>query len=298
FFLLLCLVPALVFAQGQDSLAFSNVPNPVTKTKIRYKSIVISLPYRKIRDDGQSPLLYRGPTLQVAAYNERWRKKSITKFEMVLGVGSIQTNKNTVTSVTNAPVLTMEINYHYFRPFMKILKGRGDWYLGGILTNTFDGRYYAFIPNNSFGYEFSNALNPATNFTYNFKNGHLERKYQVGFKLNFALLAQVIRPNYIGMEPSQTYIGDKIRPLDILTHGNTLALPNHFFRINTEIYLDRFNVTNNDKFRIFYGWGIHVTNLPQSNPLYYAYQTIGVVSMLYSEKTKKINRLNKLKYGK
>jgi hypothetical protein len=299
FFLIISLVPLLSSAQKQDSLKLvtgelENRFRPKLQSKIKYKSTVISMPYREVRDECQSPLTYSGPTLQVAKYNERWRAKSITKFEMVLGAGLLKTNKHNVSQVTQAPVLNMEVNYHYMRPVMKILKGKGDWYLGGILTNTFDGRYYYALENNSFGYEFSNALNPSTHFTYNFKQGHLDRKYQVGFKLNFALLAQVIRPNYIGMEPDQTYTGEKIKPLAIFTHNNAIAFPNHFFRINTEIYLDRFNIGNNDKFRIFYGWSLHATTLQQSQPLVYVSHTIGVVAMLYSEKVKTNKRSNKV----
>jgi hypothetical protein len=301
FFLMISLVPLLLSAQEQDSLKtdterYDRFSPGKTITKIKYKSTVLSIPYKKIRDEGQSPLTYGGPTFQIAKYNERWRANSITKFEMVLGIGLLKTNKHHVSIVTKAPVLNMEVNYHYMRPVMKILKGKGDWYLGGILTNTFDGRLYYALGNNSFGYEFSNALNPATHFTYNFKQGHLERNYQVGFKLNFSLLAHVIRPNYIGMEPDQAYGGEKLKPLAVLTHGNKIALPNHFLRINTEIYLDRFNVGNKDKFRIFYGWGLHVTTLPESNPLVYVQHTIGVVTMLYSEKVKKSKRSVKMNY--
>jgi hypothetical protein len=286
-FFIVCFVPLLSFAQAEDSL--KSISNSTSKQlpKIRYKSTVVGILYREFRDEGFSPLLYRGPSFQVAKYNERWRAKSITKFEMVIGGGFIQPNKNVVDSRTKASSLNMEINYHYMVPVKKLFKGKGNWYLGGILTNTFDGRLYLFLPNNSFGYAFSNAINPATHFSYNFKMGQSERKFQAGFKLNFALLAQVVRPNFIGMEPYQTYNGATIKPLAVFTHGNKIALPNHFFRINTEIYFDRFKIGNNDKIRIFYGWGVNVIKLPNSNPLYSAYHTIGVVSMLYSEKNKK-----------
>ena len=296
-FFLILLFPGLVDAQTKDSSG-NYVASKIidfSKTKVKYKSTVVSVPYREVRDEGQSPLLYRGPTLQVAKYNERWRKKSMTKFEMVLGGGLIQTNKHRVDAQTKGALLNMEVNYHYMVPFKKILKGRGDWYLGAILTNTFDGRLYSALINNSFGYEFSNAINPATHFTYNFKMGQQNRAYQAGFKLNFSLLAHVIRPNFIGMEPAETYMDENIHPFAIFTHDNRIALPNHFFRINTEVYFDRFKIGNNDKIRIFYGWGLHVTTLSQSNPLYAAYHNIGFVSMLYSEKSKKEKRAKNLK---
>lgn len=288
-FFIVYFLPLLAFAQVENSSITSSIQLP----KVRYKSTVVSLFYREFRDEGFSPLLYRGPSFQVAKYNERWRAKSVTKFEMVVGGGIIQTNKHYVDSRTRARNLNMEINYHYMVPVKKLFKNKVNWYLGGILTNTFDGRLYLFLPNNSFGYMFSNAINPATHLSYDFKIGHSERKYQAGFKLNFALLAQVIRPNYIGMEPYQTYNGENIKPLAVLTHGNTIALPNHFFRINTEVYFDRFKIGNNDKIRIFYGWGVQVTKLPQSNPLYSAYHTIGFVSMLYSEKSRKAKKSEK-----
>ncbi|HWZ21893.1 MAG TPA: hypothetical protein VNW06_04525 [Cytophagaceae bacterium] len=290
-FFLVCFIPLLSLAQVEDSLKVISNTAAKQLPKIRYKSTVVSLFYREFRDEGFSPLLYRGPSFQVAKYNERWRKKSITKFEMVIGGGEIQPNKNYVNTLSKVSSLNMEINYHYMFPVKKLFKNKGNWYLGGILTNTFDGRLYLFLPNNSFGYEFSNAINPATHFSYDFKMGQSQRKFQAGFKLNFALLAQVVRPNYIGMEPYQTYNGENIKPLAVLTHGNKIALPNHFFRINTEVYFDRFKIGNNDKIRIFYGWGVHVTKLPQSNPLYSAYHTIGVVSMLYSEKNKKVRKV-------
>ncbi len=285
-FFIVYFLPLLAFAQGEKFSITSSTQLP----KVRYKSTVVSLFYREFRDEGFSPLLYRGPSFQVAKYNERWRAKSVTKFEMVVGGGIIQTNKHYVDSRTRVRNLNMEINYHYMVPVKKLFKNKVNWYLGGILTNTFDGRLYLFLPNNSFGYMFSNAINPATHLSYDFKIGQSERKYQAGFKLNFALLAQVIRPNYIGMEPYQTYNGENIKPLAVLTHGNTIALPNHFFRINTEVYFDRFKIGNSDKIRIFYGWGVQVTKLPQSNPLYSAYHTIGFVSMLYSEKSRKAKK--------
>ena len=104
-------------------------------------------------------------------------------------------------------------------------------------------------------------------------------------------MAHVVRPNFIGMEPAETYMDENIKPLAILTHGNKIVLPNRFFRINTEFYLDRFKKSTNDKFRFYYGWGLHFTRLPSSNPLYVATHTIGFVRMLYSkkEKIKKIN---------
>ncbi|HVD98788.1 MAG TPA: hypothetical protein VNB90_11345 [Cytophagaceae bacterium] len=283
FFLSLSLLAAQLVAQPADSIS---TPYP----RIKYKSTVVSAPYREVRDEGHSPLFYKGPTFQVAKYNERWRKKSMTKFEMAFGGGIFQTSKRQVSAVTRGYLLNMEINYHYMVPIKKIFKGNGNWYLGGIFTNNFDGRLYPFLPNNSFGYEFSNALNPATHFTYNFCKGKNARNYQAGFKLNFALLAHVIRPNYIGMEPYQAYNDDKIHPMAIFTHNNKIALPNHFMRINTELYLDRSKKNSKDKIRFFYGWGLHVTKLPQSNPLYYISHSIGFVTMLYSEKPARVHK--------
>lgn len=280
-------------AQTNDSITYRLADSRKTSrgnndsVKIRYKSVSISSPYKVIRDEGQSPLIHKGYTAQIAAYNERWRKKNYTKFEMVTGFGILQTNKKEVWLVTKAYALNLEINYHYLFPVRKFLKEKGNWYVGGIFTNNFDGRIYPVLTNNSFGYEFSNVLNPATHFTYNFNAGCNKRKYESGFKLNFALLAHVIRPNYIGMEPNQTYSGAKINPLALFTHGNKIALPNRFLRINTEIYLDRFKKSNNDKLRVFYGWSMHITNLTNSNPLYYVSHTLGIVSMIYSEKQKK-----------
>lgn len=290
FLIALVLFPLLSVAQETDtSKSVTATPPPLSyKTKIRYKSTVISMPFRVIRDEGHSPLFYKGPTFQVAAYNERWRPKAYTKFEMVLGIGFLESPKKGRSTVSTATALNMEINYHYMIPVGKIFKGKGDWYLGGIFTNTFDGRLYPFLPNNSFGYEFSNVLNPATHFTYNFNLGKHERRYQAGFKLNFALLAHVIRPNYIAMEPYETYMGENINSLAIFTNGNKIALPNRFLRINTEIYLDRFKKTSNDKYRFFYGWGFHVTKLKDSNPLYSFQHNLGAVIMLYSEKTQKL----------
>ncbi len=302
-FVLLGFIPLFSMAQNQvdsstNEPAEQTVRRPEARiANSRYKSTVVSMPYRYVRDEGHSPLFHRGPSLQIAAYNERWRTKKgylfsdkythYTKFEMVLGLGYLKTNKNNVNAVTGAPILNMEINYHYMRFIKKILNERIDWYLGGIFTNTFDGRLYTFLPNNSFGYEFSNVLNPATHFAYDFNKGRHLRHYQAGFKLNFALLAHVIRPNYIGMEPPQTYMGEDINSLAIFTHGNTIALPNRFIRVNTELYLDRFNFSNNNKFRLFYGWGLHITKLTNSNPLYSIYHSIGVVTMIHAEKKQK-----------
>ncbi len=299
-FFIICFVPLHNYAQDKDSLILDGEyqrfkPNAKPEV-IKYKSTVVSIPYREFRDEGHSPLLHNGFTFQIAKYNERWRKKSVTKFEMVLGIGLLHSNKHKLDAYTKASCLNLEINYHYMIPVKKIFKGKGDLYLGGVFTNAFDGRLYSFLPNNSFGYEFSNVINPASHLTYNFKLGKAERKYQAGFKFNFALLAHVIRPNYIGMEPPQTYMSEKIKPFAMLTHGNKIALPNHFFRINTEVYFDRFKIGNNDKIRIFYGWGVHVTKLPQSNPLYSAYHSIGFVSMLYSQKSKKIRRSKKVDF--
>ncbi len=293
FFLLLFLAPFLAFGQEQGTDSTDTPPPQLSSnSKINYRSIVLSSPYRIIRDEGHSPLFHRGPTIQIAAYSEQWRIRNgqsryMSKFEMVIGYGNLRTNKRKVHALSKVPALNMEINYHYMRPVAKILNGRGDWYLGGIFTNTFDGRLYMFLPNNSFGYEFSNVLNPATHLACNFTLGKNRRHYQTGFKLNFALLAHVIRPNYIGMEPAQTYMGEDINVLSVFTSNNKIVLPNRFIRVNTEIYLDRFKRNDQDKFRFFYGWGMHITRLPESNPLYSIHHTIGVVSMLYTEKNKK-----------
>jgi hypothetical protein len=300
-FFVVLFTPVILYAQMEDSLKLINdtikiSPNYVKfrQPKIRYKTTLSSIPYLMVRDEGHSPLLHKGSTFRFAKYNERWRKKSVTKLELAFGIGWLRSSKkNNVYSTVNS--LIMEVNYYYMVPITKLFKGRGDWYAGGILTNTFDGRLYSFLPNNAFGYEFSNVINPATHITYNFKIGKYVRKYQAGFKLNFALLAHVVRPNYIGMEPAETYMQESINPFAVLTHGNKIALPNRFFRINTEIYLDRFFIKNNDKLRIIYGWGVHVTKLPDSNPLYTAYHSIGVASMLYSEK---VGRKGKKKNNK
>jgi len=271
-------------AQNVDSIPKSENSQKVI---VKYKCNVYSIVHRTFRDEGHSPLLHRGPSIQLGKYNERYRKNAITKLEFILGVGNLKTNKKNVNVITKAPHLFLEINYHYLYKIKSVFNNKGELYLGGIFSNTFDGRYYYFLPNNAFGYEFSNVINPATHLTYNFSTGKYGRNLQAGFKLNFALLAHVIRPNYIGMEPPEAYMEEKINALALLTHGNKIALPNQFFRLNTELYLDRFKLKSNDKIRIFYGWGIHYTNLPNSNPLITAYHTFGVVSMLYSEKTKK-----------
>lgn len=279
-----------VLAQGQDSLTAT-----LSDPKIKYKAAAVCMNYRAVRDEGHSPLFHRGTTLQLLTYHERWRTKNniptcITKLEFVAGLGMLKTNKNNVSVVTSVTALNMEVNYHCMFPLRTILNGKGNCYLGGIFTNTFDGRLYTFLPNNSFGYEFSNVLNPATHINYNFSLGKNKRNYEAGFKLNVALLAHVIRPNYIGMEPQEVYSEEDIRILPLFTKGNQIALPNRFLRINTEIYLDRFYKSNKNKFRFFYGWGFHITKLPQSNALYSFQHTLGVVRMLYSEKPKKVRK--------
>ncbi len=286
FVFLLISIPC--FSQLGDSIQVNTTSSPLSTPKIitKYKSTSISLPYRSVRDEGQSPLTYKRLTYQLSVYNERLREKSITKLEFTAGLGFLRTNKNEVSVITSAPMLMLEINYQYLQYIKSIFNNKGALYIGGILSNTLDGRLYTSLQNNSFGYEFSNVLNPATQLYYTFTLGEYRRKYQLGFKGSAALLAHVIRPNFIGMEPVQAYEGESISVGALFIHNNKIAFPNRFFRLNTEIYFDRFQLSNDTKIRLFYSWGFHSTKLIQSNNLYASFHSLGITSMIYSSKSR------------
>jgi hypothetical protein len=260
------------------------------RIKKRYASAEISFPYLKVRDMGFSPLLYKGITTQLYLYNEKVKDNSWSRLEIGLNGGVIAASKKQVIIRYSSQAFKLDVNYHYLVNAGKI-KNKIQCYIGGLLTNTIEGRLYLFLPNNSFGYEFSNAISPEALFINNYTLGKRKRSYETGFRINVAALAHVVRPNYIDMEPYQTYNGETINGLAIFTHGNTIALPNRFFRINSELYLDRSGVKNNNKTRIFYRWGVHIVNLTTTDPLYYAYHSLGVTRMLYSEKKLKKRKI-------
>ncbi|MCS6824451.1 MAG: hypothetical protein NZ529_09160 [Cytophagaceae bacterium] len=240
--------------------------------------------YLKTRDDGHSPLLYRGLTPQIIFRNQKIYDKYLTRIVYGGYLSNLSSRKNKVKYTNEITASKLELNYLYARK-INAFNNIAECWLGGLMTNTADMRFYSFLPNNSFAYQFSNAINASALFMRSFYAGIRKRPYKIGFEMDIAILAHVLRPSYIGLAPAEVYAKQDINIVALFVNGNKIALPDKFFRIQTETYIDRFFLkTPNLNYRLSYKWALMVDRV--SNVFYSAYHGISFTRILHKEKIK------------
>lgn len=267
-----------------SSIAQENV-DTLPKYKIKNSWYGFAIPFVKVRDEGFSPLLYRGPCLQSTIGKEKVFPYSIRSLNFQTTFGYIRPNWSEVSLATSASALRFELDYTYQMP-IKLPKQNVQLYLGGSAYHLYDFRYYAFLPNNALGYEFINALQGAARLDY---RPDFSQRLQFGFKGYLALLSMATRPNYISLPPYQVYQNESINPLAIFTHGNHLALPHKYFRLQTELSVIWYSkntdaVGTRKAWKLAYAWSLWSDQVSQS--LVGATHSLGVTRVFYKKKTR------------
>ena len=216
--------------------------------------------YEFLRDDGMSPLIYKGFNLGARFGREAETENRITNFNIYSHYGSLYT-RNYETDGISAFNVRVEAQYSYLKSYRK-LSNDIRWFLGGHLGSLFNGRLNSKMTNNLFLYESFTSLGISTLFEKDLlleeKKFDIwfiriirpERNLKVRIKAELPLLGYGIRPNYITIpdftDNEFSIIRDNIERGELLT-------PISYFRFKTSVSVARI-LENGNRLRWTYRW--------------------------------------------
>jgi hypothetical protein len=263
-----------IIAVANDSL--KSTPRKITKGGVMAYSL------SKVRDQGHSPLLYRGPEIYIRQFRERQRSKLNTRVEMDLALGLLKVTKNQTYFRTQIASFRAELNYHFLFN-LSDTSSKVSWQLGPMLGNFIDNRWYMFLPNNAYSYQYTNyiGISAAAKRSSTWKG---KRNLEFNWRGHMALFSRNTRPNYIGMAPAATYEGSNISIFPILFQENKFIDFTKCFLFRSEFSTD-FSRPGKKSFRLFYAWTFSFDT--SSNPIVLAKHYVGFGKVLNKDKTKK-----------
>lgn len=262
-------------AHGNDSLQTKS-PRKITKGG------VVAYSLSKVRDQGHSPLLYRGPELYLRQFRERHRSTMNTRIELDLGIGLLTVTKKQTYFRTQIASFRADLNYHFLFNLSDSTR-KISWQIGPMIGNVIDNRYYMFLPNNAYSYQYTNYLgiSAAAKKSTSWKG---KRLIELNWRGHMAIFARDTRPNYIGMEPAATYEGDNISIFPLLFKENKMVAINKFFLLRSEFSTD-FARPGKKSIRLFYAWTFSFD--VSSNPMVLAKHHVGFGKVISQSRSKK-----------
>ena len=243
------------------SLFFINTlkaQEPLTPRGSVYFFLGLSLPIAKVRDEGHSPLIYKGLNPTFRAGYERVGTDVVSRITFSFSSGEIKPKPrpHPEKSLSKAEINTIEVCYAYYRRLNGTYDAEGwNRYVGGAITFLFDGRNYNLPSNNLFGYQANLSLNAG---------GFVQKKVAKNYRLNDELLTPLLtfamRPSYIGLLP---IMQNNLSAKRILKTGKVVTV-NKLFRFYNRIGFDQ-QINDHRQRRLSYTWDALINS--SSKPL-------------------------------
>ncbi len=200
----------------------------------RYFFIGVKLPILAVRDEGHSPLIYRGleSTLRFGFVTRRTTEYGEIAFE--LGFGEISPRVKPVTNkiMSNASSSHFTFVTRHAYLLNNYSAGSANTYLGFDVRYSFNARQYTLPSNNLFGYTSSFAISAFGMFQNN-----ISTNYLFNYDAHVPLLSLEHRPDYMGLpnfSESKSIVGRIFGSGKIVTFDKKLEL-NHRFTITNSV---------------------------------------------------------------
>jgi hypothetical protein len=242
-------------------LLFSTIlcaQEPFTPRGNQYFFLGLGLPITKVRDQGHSPLIYKGvnPTLRIG--HERIGTDAVSRITVSFSSGQIKPNTRPKPEkqLSSADIGIIEVSYAYYRRANANYEPEGlNQYFGGGISFLFDGRNYNLPSNNLFGFQSNLSLNAGA-----FVQKKINNSWRMNDELFTPLLTFALRPNYIGLMPLTT---NDFSAKKILKTGKFVTV-NKVFRLYNRLGFDQ-QINDHRARRLAYSWDGIVNNV--SRPL-------------------------------
>jgi hypothetical protein len=245
------ILPVLLFVS-----TFLCAQEPLTPRGTQYFFLGLGLPLAKVRDQGHSPLIYKGlnPTLRIGY--ERVGIDAVSRIAFSFSSGQIKPNTRPKPEklLSSADIGTIEVSYAYYRRNNKTYDTEGlNRYYGGAFTFMFDGRSYNLPSNNLFGFQANMSLNAGA-----FVQKKINDSWRLSDELFTPLLTFALRPNYIGLMPMAT---NDFSAKKILKTGKIVTI-NKVFRLYNRLGFNQ-QINDHRQRRLSYSWDGIVNNVSQ-----------------------------------
>ena len=234
-----------------------------------YFFLGVGFPIVKVRDLAHSPLKYHAwtPTLRLGHEDINGDYVSRVTLSAGFGGGTTRAKPKAEQNQSAFDVSYFQVNFTYYRLAGTFNTEGWNRYLGGALTFTVDMRNYNLPSNNLTGYQVNGSLNVG---------GFIQKKLSDDWRFNYEAFTPVvsycIRPNYIGMAPSER--GD-FNIKNVLKSGRMVTF-NKLFRFYNRFSFDQ-QINDHRQRRLFYAWDFH--NNTVSKPLQSSSGGIGYESL-------------------
>ncbi|MCU0429250.1 MAG: hypothetical protein MUF42_04700 [Cytophagaceae bacterium] len=234
------------------------------------RGALFALSLSKARDEGHSPLLYRGIEVHEHWFRERWKEKRSRRLEIIAHAGMLKIPKAQTYFRTRLYTLRIEMNHHWYFKMTPSVR-ETQWALGPVWGNLLDFRLYPFLPNNVMSHYFNNfiGLSAAASRTVSI----FKYPMQLQWRAHTSFISHTIRPNYIGMAPASTYEGASISILPIVYNYNTISFLTKSFFLKSSVMLTH-ERKNKKNISVQYGWQFLFDRT--SNPLIAAQHELAV----------------------
>jgi len=230
------------YAINKDSL---KMEKKLRKKKDRYLPFGLGVVNHKVKDDGMSPLTYKGFGLhyRLGFYGKNERKMNF--YNIGYSRGSISSkNYPSSVDVVKTSVFRIELDYGHLRRIKVFEAPKINWMLGGSANLFINGRLNLKMGNSALSYEGGLSFGLLNRFERTFKMR--KRSIILSHQLNIPFYSLIARPGY-------AFIPD-IAANEYINVDNTSGMTfNNFFRVNSLFELS-YVLKNDNQIRLGYIW--------------------------------------------
>lgn len=227
--LLFCLLCAFVAASPHDGFGQQSATDTVAQ---RFLLFSPGYAMQHGRDEGMSPLTYRGSHFHGTIGVEKRKKDNLNALHFSAAIGKMQAYNAPITTRPSALALRLQMDYSYQRRIGIWLDDQLAVYVGASWNNLLHVLWHRQYVNNSLNYIFSSAIGPSGQVDYQFKIK--SKQFRIHAQLQIPLLAFNMRPAYASSLPEGYIAQDRSNVRAFFDSGKLVTL-NRFFRLRNTL---------------------------------------------------------------
>lgn len=248
-----CLLCALALANPHDGFG-----QPLAADTVAQRFLVFSPGYamQQGRDEGMSPLTYRGSHFHGTIGVEKRKKDNLNALHFSAASGKMRAHQVAPVTRPSALALRLQMDYSYQRRIGMWLDDQLAVYVGASWNNLLNVLYHQRYVNNSLNYIFSSSIGPSGRVDYQFKIK--SKSFWVHAQLQIPLLAFNMRPAYASSLP-EGYIAQERSNVRAFFDSGKLVTLNRFFRLRNTLGLAHPMRNGNEVF-LNYCWDYYASS--------------------------------------
>lgn len=202
------------------------------------------------RDEGMSPLTYRGGHFNGLLALEKTKQGRFNRVELSAAFGQLRPPRQPELFRSRALALRLQLDYCHERLLSSWRNGQLRLFLGGAWNNLLNVIWHQRYLNNSLNYVFSSGIGPSGSLRYNFQIG--KKAFEAYAQLQLPLLAFNLRPAYASSLPEGFIAQDRSNVRAFFDSGRLQSL-NGFFRLRNNLAV-HYRLKNNNAVLLTYRW--------------------------------------------